>query len=74
MVRTFKGGVHPREAKEATSSKPTGEIQPPEIVIVPLSQHTGAPAKPVVKAGDDVKIGSKIAEADGFGFRQDQGD
>ena len=66
MVKTFKGGVHPREAKDATSSKPAAETQPPEIVVIPLSQHTGAPAKPVVEAGEQVKIGSKIAEADGF--------
>jgi electron transport complex protein RnfC len=35
-------------------------------VIIPLSQHTGAPAKPVVEKGDEVKIGTRIAEADGF--------
>ncbi len=66
MVRTFTGGVHPHEGKRATETKPISEIPAPELVIIPLSQHTGAPAKPIVKPGDQVKIGTKIAEADGF--------
>ena len=66
MVRTFTGGVHPHEGKQATETKPISEIPAPELVIIPLSQHTGAPAKPIVKVGDEVKIGTKIAEADGF--------
>ena len=66
MVGTFKGGVHPHEGKQATESKPISEIPAPELVIIPLSQHTGAPSKPVVKPGDEVKIGTKLAEADGF--------
>ncbi len=66
MVRTFKGGVHLDDAKAATSGKAISEIAPPPRVIIPLSQHTGAPAKPLVKANDAVKVGMKIAEADGF--------
>ena len=38
---------------------------PPEVII-PMSMHIGAPAKPVVKAGDEVKVGQLIAEAGGF--------
>jgi electron transport complex protein RnfC len=66
MARTFKGGVHPHDSKAATESKPIVEIPAPELVIIPLSQHTGAPAKPLVKPGDEVRIGTKIADADGF--------
>jgi electron transport complex protein RnfC len=66
MVRTFAGGVHPHESKEATASKPISKISSPELVIIPLSQHTGAPSKPLVKPGDEVRMGAKIAEADGF--------
>ncbi len=66
MARTFTGGVHPHEGKRATETKPISEIPAPELVIIPLSQHTGAPAKPVVKPGDEVRIGTKLAEADGF--------
>ena len=66
MVRTFAGGVHPHESKEATASRPISKISPPELVIIPLSQHTGAPSRPLVKVGDEVRVGAKIAEADGF--------
>lgn len=66
MAKTFRGGVHPRESKEATSDKPIVEIPAPELVIVPLSQHTGAPSKPIVEKGDQVRLGQKIGEADGF--------
>ena len=66
MAKTFGGGVRPADSKSATSSKPISEIAPPPRVIIPLSQHVGAPATPVVKPGEKVRIGSKIAEADGF--------
>jgi electron transport complex protein RnfC len=66
MAKTFKGGVHPQESKEATSASPIADIPPPEVAIIPLSQHTGAPSKPLVKPGDEVKIGTKVADADGF--------
>lgn len=66
MARTFIGGVHPQESKAATSGKQITETPPPEIVIIPLSQHTGAPSVPIVKQGDEVLAGMKIAEADGF--------
>ena len=38
----------------------------PAVVTIPMSMHIGAPAKPVVKAGDEVKVGQLIAEAGGF--------
>jgi electron transport complex protein RnfC len=66
MARTFAGGVHPHDSKAETAGKPITEIPAPPEVYIPLSQHTGAPSKPVVKAGDEVRIGTKIAEADGF--------
>ena len=66
MAKTFAGGVHPRESKEATEAGQISSIPPPELVIIPLSQHTGAPSKPLVEKGDEVKVGMKIAEADGF--------
>ncbi|MEO0071152.1 MAG: electron transport complex subunit RsxC [candidate division WOR-3 bacterium] len=62
---SFHGGVHPREYKGATEHKPI-EIAPlPSRVYIPLSQHTGAPSKPVVKKGDPVKTGSVIGEQGG---------
>lgn len=65
MAKTFRGGVHPPELK-FTSDKEIVTIKPPQKVIIPLSQHTGAPAKPIVKVGDEVLVGAKIGEADGF--------
>jgi electron transport complex protein RnfC len=66
MGGSFKGGVHPAEGKEHTSGIPIADLSPPEILVIPLSQHTGSPSKPIVKPGDEVRAGSKIGEADGF--------
>ena len=63
---TFKGGVHPPEYKELTCHKPVEVFPVPERIFVPLSQHTGAPAKPVVNKGDEVKRGQLIAEPSAF--------
>lgn len=64
--KTFKiGGIHPAGNK-LSAGIATTPIQPPKQVIIPLSQHIGAPAKPVVKRGDKVKVGTLIAEAGGY--------
>jgi electron transport complex protein RnfC len=62
---TFRGGVHPREDKEATEHKPVEVLPLPARVFIPLSQHTGAPSKAVVKKGDPVKTGTLIGEPGG---------
>ncbi|TYB31472.1 MAG: electron transport complex subunit RsxC [Candidatus Mcinerneyibacterium aminivorans] len=62
-VLTFKGGIHPPEGKELSEDKSLKKLKIPEQVIIPLSQHIGAPAKPIVEIGDEVKTGQKIAEA-----------
>ena len=59
------GGVHPEENK-LTAESATVVAPLPEQAIFPLGQHIGAPAKPVVKRGDKVKVGTLIAEAGGF--------
>lgn len=65
-MKTFRiGGVHPQENK-LTADCATIQAQLPKQAIFPLSQHIGAPAKPVVKKGDRVKVGTLIAEAGGF--------
>ena len=65
-IRTFKiGGVHPDENK-LTHEVPTKVAALPKQAIFPLSQHIGAPAKPVVAKGDKVKVGTLLAEAGGF--------
>ena len=59
------GGIHPKENK-LTHEVPTIVAELPKQAIFPLSQHIGAPAKPVVQKGDKVKVGTLIAEAGGF--------
>ena len=63
---TFKGGVHPYDGKELSKGKPVKEFLPGKEMVYPLSQHIGAPAQPVVKKGDLVLAGQKIAEMGGF--------
>jgi electron transport complex protein RnfC len=64
--KTFKGGIHPLDRKELTSSKPIETMEPPKILIIPLIQHIGAPSKPIVSIGDEIKRGQKIGEPTGF--------
>ena len=64
---TFKGGCHPYDGKEFSKDKPIKELFPAVgEMVFPLSQHIGAPAKPVVAKGDYVLAGQLIAEAGGF--------
>lgn len=63
--RTFNGGTHPPECKY-TEDKKIEVLPPPDLVTIPLHQHTGAPSEPLVKKGDLVKVGTKIGEAKGF--------
>lgn len=65
-MKTFHGGIHPYDHKNDTKDKPIIELEPPEELIFPLSQHIGAPSKPCVGIGDEVLVGQKIAEANGF--------
>jgi len=62
---TFRGGVHPREDKEATEHRPVEVLPLPARVFITLSQHTGAPSKPVVKKGDTVRTGTPVGEPAG---------
>jgi electron transport complex protein RnfC len=63
---TFKGGIHPFEGKELTMDKPTTVLLPKGDMVFPMSQHIGAPAKPIVNKGDRILVGQKIGEAGGF--------
>lgn len=65
-LKSFKGGIHPAEQKAITETNAFQIMPTPKQVIVPLSQHLGKPAKPLVKKGSDVKTGEVIAEQDGF--------
>lgn len=65
-ITTFKGGIHPPDNKELTANKPIVEASPQERVVIPLSQHLGAPCKPLVTINQEVKKGEMIGEAVGF--------
>jgi electron transport complex protein RnfC len=64
-LKTFRGGVHPLSSKRLTKEKPVEKAPLPGIAVIPLSQHIGAPAKPVVEAKAQVKVGTKIGELQG---------
>lgn len=64
--KTFKGGAHPYDGKKMSRDCPIEILNPGDTLVYPLSQHIGAMAKPLVKAGDRVLVGQKIAEKGGF--------
>jgi electron transport complex protein RnfC len=67
MTKTWvtPGGVHPPENKHQSLTLPIGALPIPEKLLVPLSQHIGAPANACVKVGQKVLKGQKIADATG---------
>lgn len=65
-ILTFRGGIHPYEGKELSKDKPITEYMPHGQVAISMSQHIGAPAKPIVKVGDKVLAGQLIGELNGF--------
>ena len=65
-LKTFsRGGVHPPEHK-LSAGNAIEVLAPPEIVVIPISQHLGAPSKVIVARGDQVKVGQLIARSEGF--------
>ena len=62
--RTFRRGLHLPEQKTPTAGKPVERLIAPEKLFVPLSQHFGKPAKPLVKKGEAVLLGQILGEAD----------
>ena len=65
-VKQFFGGLHVPHYKSFTEHKAIKETSLPEEIIIPLTQHTGAPNEPLVKVGDKVKAGQKIGATDKF--------
>jgi H+/Na+-translocating ferredoxin:NAD+ oxidoreductase subunit C len=65
-LKTFRHGVHPPESKEETRSLPIRRLPFAPLLVVPLSQHIGKPALPVVAEGQRVERGQRIARSDGF--------
>ncbi len=62
----YYGGVHPCEHKELSEHKGLLPFPDPKIAVLPMAQHLGAPATPIVAAGDHVKVGQKIGEPSAF--------
>lgn len=66
MKRLFHGGIHPADKKELTCKGEELREIDPEYVVIPMSQHIGAPCQPLVKEGDYVKTGQKIGDKEGL--------
>jgi len=68
MEATFKRGTHPPDGKSFTNTKPIKILMPEKgaEMVMPVSQHIGAPCEPIVKKGDRVLLGQKIAQSEAF--------
>lgn len=64
--KSFSGGIHPPEFKNYTEHKAVKQCPPPPVVIIPVQQHIGAPSKPIVEKGAEVKVGQSLTESNGF--------
>lgn len=65
-IISFKGGIHPPDKKELSSQKQIVKATSPDRVVIPLSQHLGAPCKPLVAIDQEVKKGEMVGEPGGF--------
>ena len=63
--RSFHHGVHPDPEKAATRDLPIRRFPFAPLLLVPLQQHAGQPAIPVVREGQEVRRGDRLGEADG---------
>ena len=66
MAFSFFGGIHPKENKWYACDKETQVFPEPDVLVIPMSQHIGAPCKPLVKKGDLVTVGQKIGDNQGL--------
>ena len=66
MLRKFFGGVHPKDNKWYACQQKVQEFPEPDVLVIPLSQHIGAPCKSLVKKGDAVTVGQKIGDNQGL--------
>ena len=66
MAFSFFGGVHPKETKHYAENQKIYGFPEPDVLVIPLSQHIGAPCKPLVKKGDHVTVGQKIGDNEGL--------
>ncbi len=65
-MKTFTGGVHPKEEKKLTKDKAIRKAKSPSVAVIPLIQHTGHPAEPLVSVGEEVKVGQPLGDSQRF--------
>ncbi|MFT5124161.1 MAG: electron transport complex protein RnfC [Kiritimatiellia bacterium] len=65
-MKSFRHGVHPAEAKAETAGSPIRAFPFAPIMILPLQQHLGKPSIPIVREGQEVMRGERLADPDGF--------
>ena len=66
MAFSFFGGIHPKENKKYACDKAVQVFPEPDLLVIPMQQHIGAPCKPLVKKGDLVTVGQKIGDNQGL--------
>ena len=66
MAKSFFGGIHPKENKHYAENYPVQDYREPDVLVIPMAQHIGAPCKPLVKKGDIVTMGQKIGDNEGL--------
>ena len=66
MAFSFFGGIHPKDNKHLASDSPVQIFPEPDLLVIPMVQHIGAPCTPLVKKGDRVTVGQKIGDGQGL--------
>ncbi len=66
MLHKFFGGVHPPDNKHPTCDRPIQTFPEPDVLVIPLLQHIGAPCQSLVKPGDAVTVGQKLGDGQGL--------
>ena len=66
MAFSFFGGIHPKENKFYAQNEAVQAFPEPDLLVIPMQQHIGAPCKPLVKKGDPVLVGQKIGDNQGL--------
>ena len=66
MAFSFYGGIHPKDRKDLAREQAIVAFPPPATVVIPMSQHIGAPCKPLLSKGDHVDLGQKIGDGPGL--------
>lgn len=59
-LKSFIGGIHPKDQKQYTKDLPIIKIKASDEVVFPLKQHIGAPCQPIVKVKDEIKVGQLL--------------